>query len=102
MFFQLNPARRHVLGRSKIADIAASIGLAQFGFFGPHFITDILLLADNRAILIGTFGADGGGAFEHHVLKKMRGAGDAGTLVRGPYMGNPSSGDIRFVLALNH
>src|SRR4029079_16891582 len=53
-------------------------------------------------ILIVILSADGGSAFEHHVLEEVSGAGNAGALVGAAHVCHPAAGDGGFVVALDH
>ena len=102
LFGQFLIVRGLILGLEQIIDLSMAIFLTHFPFLLAHLIADAFLGRNDRQVLLVVFGPYRGGAFEHHVLEKVRGAGDARPFIRASNMRHPPTRDRGFVVPLDH
>ena len=98
---QLAPAGRHILELGRIIDVSATIGLTHLALFLPHQIANAFLVGNNLEVALIILGANRRGPLEHHVLKKMSHAGDAGALVGTAHARHPAARHGRLALAFH-
>ena len=91
-----------ILGLEQVVNFAATIRGAHFLLLLAHQIADALLLGDDLLVFFVVGSAQRGRALEHHVLKQVRHAGDAGAFVGAADFGDPAARYSRFALAFEH
>ena len=85
-----------------VVDLTAPQSQTHLGFLPAHGVAHHFLLLDDLGVALGVARADGRRALEHHVLEKVRDAGDAGALVDAADARHPSAGDGGRVVPLDH